>query len=45
MSTSTLGGYSVCLKSADVEDGAEVDLGDGDHDEYLCEREAAVYLR
>ena len=26
-----------------MEEGAEVDLGDGDHDECLSEREAAVY--
>ncbi len=27
-----------------MEGGAEVDLGDGDHYEYLSERKAAVYL-
>ena len=34
---------TVCLRSADVEDGTEVNLGDDDRDEYLSEREAAVY--
>ena len=42
--TTTLGSCLICLRSADVDDSAEVDLGDSDCNDYLSEREAAVYL-